>query len=132
DDPGYDPFTDLAPITNTHQSPYVLYVNDHIPARTIDDLVAYGSESGGPIFFASSGLGTAGHMAALQLAQLTGLEVQLIPYGSSSNSVNALLQNEVQAYIASAAVGMSQVDAGNLHAVAVAGPSRISAYPDAP
>lgn len=131
DDLGYDPTTDLIPITPTHYSPYVLYVNDQTPARTIEELVAYANETDGPLFFASSGLGTAGHMAAIRFTQLTGIDTQIVPYGSSSNSVNALLQNEVQAYVASAAVGRSQVDAGNLHVVAIAGPA-ISAYPDAP
>lgn len=129
---GYDPLTDVIPITKILESPYVLYVNTQIPVKTLADLTSYSKLMPKPLFFASSGLGTSGHMGALLLQKLTGANIQVVPYGSSTQSVTALLQNEVQAYIASAAVGVKQVAAGNLHALAIAGPNRVAVYPDTP
>src|SRR5262245_64031484 len=54
----YDPIKSFAPVATIAASPFVLVVHPTLPARSVDDLVAYANANPGKISLASVGHGT--------------------------------------------------------------------------
>ena len=96
--------------------------------------IALARERPGTFFYASSGVGTAPHLAGLLFARLAGVQLEHVPYKGNAESVRALLANEVQVYFASVSAGLEQVAGGikGIHVLTTAWPSRLPGYPDAP
>ena len=59
--PGYDPLTDLAPITRLGVGPQALVVHKDVPAKSVTELVALAKAKPGELTFTSPGVGTPGH-----------------------------------------------------------------------
>ncbi len=59
----YDPVKDLAPVTLVATTPNLLVVHPSLPVRTVKDLVVLAKSKPGSINYASSGSGSAGHLA---------------------------------------------------------------------
>ena len=76
----YDPIRDFAPITLVTASPFVLVVNNAVPAKSIKELVALAKAKPGAFTFASAGGGSTPHMAAELFKSVAGLDILHIPY----------------------------------------------------
>ena len=59
----YDPVKDLSPVTLVASTPNLLVVHPSLPVKTVRDLVALAKARPGSLNYASSGTGTAGHLA---------------------------------------------------------------------
>jgi tripartite-type tricarboxylate transporter receptor subunit TctC len=127
-----DPLTSLAPIAKAAEVPLVLFCNPEVPARTLQEFVAYAKANPGKVNYGVPSLGTVNHLMMERLKQTTGMEITCIPYRGSPPAVLALLKNEIQLFpIGLAAVGTSFSD-GKLTALAVATEQRIPMLPDVP
>src|SRR6266568_9334546 len=79
--PPYDPVKDLAPIAITAVSVSALMVHESVPARTLQELVAYAKANPGKLSYGSAGVGTSAHLCAELFKQLAGLpEIVHVPY----------------------------------------------------
>ena len=77
--PGYDPLTDLVPITRLGVGPQVLVVHKSVPANSVSELVALAKAKPGELSFISPGVGTPGHLASSLLMHLTGIRRPMCP-----------------------------------------------------
>ena len=103
-----------------------------MPARTLQEFIAYAKANPGKVNYGVPSLGTVNHLLMERLKQTTGAQMTCIPYRGSPPAVLALLKNEIQVFpIGLAAVGTSFSD-GKLTALAVATPDRIPMLPDVP
>jgi tripartite-type tricarboxylate transporter receptor subunit TctC len=84
--PGYDPLTDLAPITRLGVGPQVLVVHKSVPANSLAELVILAKAKPGELSFNSPGVGTPGHLASSLLMHLTGIRATHIPYKSGGQA----------------------------------------------
>ena len=129
---GYDPLTDLAPVTRLLESVLMLAVHPQLPAHSVSDLVRLAKEQPGKLSFGSSGIGTPPHMAAELLRHLAGIDVQHVPYKGATPALTDLLAGRVAFTIDSFTMQLPQVKAGKLRALAVTGARREPATPEIP
>ena len=126
----YDPVKDYAPITNFVNVANVLVAHPSFPAKTTQDIVAYGKAHPGKISWASSGNGAGGHLALVLFAQQAGIKVVHVPFKGAGPAVIAMLGGETDLLFANTGVFLGQIRAGKLRAIAVAAPARLSLLPN--
>ena len=128
----YDPVKDYAPITNFSIVPNVLVAFPGFPAKTIQDVIAYGKANPGKINWASSGNGAGGHLALVLLAQQAGIKVLHVPFKGAGPAVTAMLGGETDLLFANSGVFLGHIKAGKLRPIAVCALTRLPLFPDVP
>jgi tripartite-type tricarboxylate transporter receptor subunit TctC len=91
----YNNLRDFAPITQLASQPNALAVAENFPARTIPELITYLKARPGEVNYGSSGVGTSVHLAGTLFAQLTGTQIEHVPYRGSGQITTALLGGEL-------------------------------------
>ena len=131
----YDPLQDFAPITMGASAPNLMVVHPSVPVKSVKELIALArarANQGDPIFYASGGNGTNGHMAAALFLDMAQLRMTHVPYKSGSLGVVDLVAGHVPLMIDTMSSVMPQVRAGRLRALGVSGSRRSAAAPDIP
>lgn len=129
---GYDTVRDFAPITQIMSSPSVLVVNNNIPVKTLDELVAYIKERPGKLSYASSGAGGMQHHAAEMLKLRANIDMLHIPYKGAAPALTDVIGGTVNMGFKTASGVMPAIQSGKVRAIAVAGNSRLAQLPDVP
>jgi tripartite-type tricarboxylate transporter receptor subunit TctC len=75
----YDPQKDLAPLTMEVSFPNVLVVHAGVPAKTLAEFVALAKAKPGTLDYASTGIGSASHLAGEMFKQRAGVDIVLRP-----------------------------------------------------
>lgn len=126
----FNPETDLAAVSNAVDSCNVLVVTHSSPITSLPQLLQAGKAK--HLNYGSSGVGTAGHLAGVLFAKLTGTPVVHVPYRSGGHLMTAILSNEVDFSFASGVTAMPQLQGGKLRALAVTTARRSAALPQVP
>ena len=128
---GYKP-ADLLPVTKVSASPQVVAVNPAVGVGSIKELIAYAKANPGKLNYASSGNGSAPHMATILFNRLTGTQMVHVPYKSGGLAVQSVLAGDTQVTFATPPSVLPLVKAGRLKAIAVTSPMRSSLLPELP
>ena len=128
----YDPVKDYAPITNFVDVPNVLVAHPSFPAKTVQEIVAYGKANPGKINWASSGNGAGGHLALVLFAQHAGIKVVHVPFKGAGPAVVAMLGAETDLLFANTGVFLGHIQAGKLRPIAVCALTRLPLFPNVP
>ncbi len=128
----YDPQKDLIPITNMLRVPLVLAVNPAVPARNLQELIAYIKEQKGGAQWASAGNGTPQHMTGELFRTTAKLEMIHVPYKGSAPAITDLVGGHVPMMFDTTIAIMPQIKAGKVRAIAVSGAQRSAQLPDVP
>ena len=91
----YDSLRDLAPIALLGSAPLVLVIHPSVPASSMKQLVAIAKARPGELNYASSGNGTAGHLAGVLLGSAAGVKLTHVPYKSTAPALIDLLSGQV-------------------------------------
>ncbi len=129
---GYDTARDFAPITQIMSSPSVLVVNNNLPVRTLDELIAYAKARPGKLSYASSGAGGMQHHAGELLKLRAGIDVIHIPYKGAAPALTDVIGGTVDFGFKTASGVMPAILSGKVRAIAVAGSTRLAQLPDVP
>lgn len=128
----YDPATALAPITWVSLAPMILVVNPKFPVHSIAELVRWGADHPGALSFGSSGVGALPHLTYALFRSATGLDSVHVPYNGGGKSLAAVVAGEVPVTFEVISIVRPRVKAGELRAIACAGPTRAPELPDVP
>jgi tripartite-type tricarboxylate transporter receptor subunit TctC len=128
----YDPFKDLAPVSGGVNFPNVLVVNQAVGVKTLAEFVALSKKKPGSIDFASTGAGSASHLAGELFNQRAGIDMTHVPYKGGAPALQDLLGERVASYFSAPPTAMPQVEAGKLVPLATTGPVRPAYLPDIP
>lgn len=128
----YDTLDDFAPITMVAVIPNVLLVHPSLPVRSVKDLIAFARTRPGDLNYASSGTGTAAHLAALLFGSMTGIVMEHVPYRGGAPALYDLLGGQVSLMFGNMASSMAHIRSGRLHALAVTSARRSAALPGLP
>ena len=128
----YDARRAFAPLSLLVLFPNMLVVNPAFPARSVQELVAAAKAQPGKIAYASSGNGSAQHLAAELFRQGAGLDMVHIPYKGGGPALQDVIGGQVPVFFANMASGLPHVKSGRLRALAVTGAKRSSAAPELP
>jgi len=110
---------DFTPIGKVVSSPTVFVVPATLPANNLREFLAYARKEGDKVNFASSGIGSPGHIAGGYLNKFAGLQMSHVPYKGAGESVRALIAGEVQLIITSPTSIMGFVKQGRAKALAL-------------
>jgi tripartite-type tricarboxylate transporter receptor subunit TctC len=128
----YDPNKDFKTLGILAQYPNVLLVNPSFPAKSVKELVSMAKAKPNSIAYASSGNGSAQHLAGALFEIQAGVEMQHIPYKGGGPALNDVLGGQVPVFFGSVASTKQYVDTGKLNALAVTGKKRASSMPTVP
>ncbi len=128
----FDPVRDFAPITLVAATPNVLVVHPSLPVKSVKDLVALAKAKPGMINYATSGIGSPGHLAAELLNKSAGIKLVHIPYKGAAPALLDVVAGNAQLYFTSPASAMPFMPSGRLRMVAVASIKRSALLPDLP
>jgi len=112
--------------------PHVVVVTPSYEAKSLPDLIALAKAQPGKINYASSGTGSAQHLAGAAFVQKANLDLVHVPYKGGGPAMNDVMGGHVPVFFANVASGLSHIKSGKLRALAVAGERKISALPDTP
>jgi tripartite-type tricarboxylate transporter receptor subunit TctC len=129
---GFDFIRDIAPVASFMRVPLVLEVNPSVPARNVTDFIAYAKANPGRINVASSGNGTAGHVAAELFKMMTGTDMVHVPYRGETPALTDLVGGQVQATFNPMPASIELIKAGKLRALAVTTTTRSDILADIP
>ncbi len=128
----YDPHKDFEPIGLTADYPEVLAVRKEFPANTLKEFVAYAKANPEKLNVGHAGLGSVSYIGCLLLHSAIGIKPTMIPFTGTAPVLNAMLAGQVD-YECDPVLGtLSQVQAGNVKALAVAARKRSPLLPDVP
>ena len=128
----YDPQKDLAPLTMGVSFPNVLVVNADVPAKTFAEFVALAKAKPGALDYASTGVGSASHLAGEMFKQRAGVDIVHVPYKGGGPAMLDLLAGRITAYYSTYSTAGPHIDSGKLRALAVTGLARLPALPNVP
>jgi tripartite-type tricarboxylate transporter receptor subunit TctC len=128
----YDPLKNLAPIAIVAQSPQILTINAALPARSLNEFIAYAKANPGKVNFASAGVGTQPHLLGELLQLLANIKLVHVPYRGSAPAITDLLAGQIQMMFDSPSVMLPHIEAGKIRALAVTSERRIPQLSDVP
>jgi len=128
----FDPVTGFAPITTLAATPLVLVVPQSLAAKNVAELVKLARARPDQLNFASTGVGSLGHLAGELFKTMTGAGMTHVSYKGGGPAIAALLAGESQLYFSTMPAALTQVKAGRLRALGVTGARRAAADPGIP
>lgn len=128
----YDVEKDFVPVAGYGTIPQALLVNPSFPANSVSDLIALARNKPGAVTFGTAGVGTALHIAGLELENLTGVKMTAVHYRGAAPALTDLIGGHIDAVIMGPSVALSSVKAGKLKMLAFASEKRVPQFPDVP
>ena len=129
----YVPEKAVTPVIGIMYSPVVLLGTQTLGATDFNAFIAKAKEEPGKLRWATSGMGTIGHIMFGQIAHDAGLDMTLIPYKGGSQQMNDALGGQFEIFSTNvSATLIENIKAGKLHALAIGAEQRIDGLPDTP
>ena len=128
----YHPLNDFTHIAFIAGAPVALAVYPKTGIKTLEDFIAYANKSPKPLTFASSGLGSDGHLIGEAIAAATKIKVEHVPYKSTGQALTDVVGGHVTFSTFTLSSSSSFIRAGTIIGVAVTSPERMPDYPDLP
>jgi tripartite-type tricarboxylate transporter receptor subunit TctC len=128
----YDPVKDLAPLTMAVNFPNVLVVDSGAGIKTFAEFVAMARKNPGKLTFASTGPGSASHLAGELLNDMAKLETVHVPYKGGAAALQDVLGGRVTGWYATLATAAPHIEAGKLIPLASTGTQRLPSLPKIP
>jgi len=115
----FDPLKDLAPVSKVTASPLVVAVNPALGVASLRELIALAKKNPGKLNYATSGNGSAPHMAAVLFRRVAGIDIVHVPFKGGAPAVQSVLAGDTQLSFATPPSVLPLVQAGRLRALAV-------------
>src|SRR4051812_38235011 len=128
----YDAVKDFSAVAGVADIPHVLVVRRGLDVENVGALISLAKRSSGQLNYASTGVGSASHLAAELFKTKAGVEIQHIPFRGSAPMMTELLAGRIDLTFATLPSVITQLDSGAIRALAVASPKRTPRLPNLP
>jgi len=128
----YDLDKELQPITLLVKVPNVLAVHPSIPAKNVQELVAFAKKNPGKMTFSSSGVGNPQQLNGELFNKMAGVQILHVPYKGAAPQLAGLAGGDVAMTFVSIGAAKPFIDGGRIRAIAVTSKTRVSALSDVP
>jgi tripartite-type tricarboxylate transporter receptor subunit TctC len=129
----FDIVKDFVPVTNVALGTgYLMVAHPNAPVKSVKDLIALARSQPGQIRYSTAGIGNGQHLAGELFCLRAGISMLHVPYKGGGPALNAVVGGEVQIHYPAGSVGVPQVKAGRVRALAFTGEKRLSSLPDVP
>jgi tripartite-type tricarboxylate transporter receptor subunit TctC len=123
---------DLTLIANALRVVNLMVVNNDLPVKSVQDLIAYAKKNPGKVAFGSDGNGTTSHLGMEYFRSLTGIDLLHVPYKSAPAMLTDLMGGSVQVALSNTPVSGPHVQAGRLRGIGITDNTRSPTFPDIP
>jgi tripartite-type tricarboxylate transporter receptor subunit TctC len=120
----YDLINDLEPVVLLPRTSFLLDARTSIPAKNLQEFVAWAKASGKPLVAGTPGVGLFG--------ELTGAQLSFVPYRGAAPAMQDLIAGQIDMMFDQAGNSLPQVRAGTVRAYAVTASARLASAPDIP
>ncbi len=127
----YDAIKDFTGVGQLVNAQYYLSVSNSVAATSVKELIALAKTRTPRLAYASSGMGSANHLAGELFKTMAGIDMTHIPYKGGAPALSALIAGEVQVSFTSGVI-IPHAKAGRLKTIAVTGAKRTPLAPDIP
>ncbi len=124
--------TDFQAVANVISAPQIIVVRADLPAKTLDELIAFAKANPGKLNYASSGNGSLQHVTGAMLEQQAGIKMVHVPYKGTGPALQDLLAGQVDLTFGTAPPFMPHIALGKLRVLAVTSKERLSSLPQVP
>jgi len=128
----YNVVRDFQAVARLSDAPNILAVHPSLPVRSVHDLIALARARPGQIAYASAGVGTSTHIAAVLFEHLARIRLVHVPYKGGGPAIVDVLAGQVPVTFATAASVSPHTKTGKLRGLAVTGSQRSALLPDLP
>jgi len=128
----FDPVTDITPVIQLSQGPFLIVCHPALPVKNIKELIALAKAKPNGLIFASSGQGSIVHLATELFADMAGVKMIHVPYKGTGPALTDTISGQTQLLWGSIATTLPQVKNGRLRSIAVSTGKRIEALPQVP
>jgi tripartite-type tricarboxylate transporter receptor subunit TctC len=128
----YDPFKSFSPVILLVTVPNILVVHPSVPAKSVQELIAYAKANPGKLTYASQGVGASGHIAAELFKLHAGIDIVHVPYKGAAPAAQDLAAGHVNMMFDVVSLALGPIQSGRVRALGVATKQRVSVLPDVP
>lgn len=128
----YDPFKDFAAITQVAQTPNIFLVSKSLGVSNVKEFIAYAKANPGKLQYSSSGRGTPSHITVELFKSMAGIQMQEIPYKSSSQAFTDVIGGVVSLNAPGLSQGLPYVAEGRVVTLGITGSRRAPGAPNIP
>jgi tripartite-type tricarboxylate transporter receptor subunit TctC len=129
---GYDLVTDLEPVVMLPSNPMIIVSKDAVPAKTLQELLAWLKAKPTPPTAGTAGAGSGSHIAGLYFENVTGIKLQYVPYRGTAPALTDLVAGQIDIIVDQTSNSIAQVRAGTIRAYAVTAEKRVDSAPEIP
>jgi len=126
----YDPIKDFVAIGLANLAPHCLVVNEGVPAKNLQELIALSKVK--PVNVGTSGAGSASHMTLARFNAATGANITHVPYRGGGALIPDLLSGSISGAMTELSTALPQVGGGRVRVLGVAWAKRSPQLPDVP
>lgn len=116
---GYDPLSDLIPVSLIGTSPNVLVVPSDLDIENLEQFIALAKTNPGGLNYGSVGPGSSSHLAMAMLEHEAGIALEQIPYSGFAQILTAIMGGDIHAGFMVPGIAMPQVRTGSVRALAI-------------
>ncbi len=128
----YDTAKDLTPVTMVASAPLMLVVHPSVPAKSVQEFIAYAKANPGKLNFGSGGPGTTPHLAGEMLKTMAGVQMTHVPYKGGAPALADLVGGQIQLMCENIPGTLPFARSGKLRALAVTDLKRSPLLPELP
>lgn len=128
----YKPLTDFTHLGYMVGSPVALSMAPATNVKTLAEFVGYAEKAGKALTFASSGVGSDGHLIGEAIGAQMKIKVEHVPYRVTTQALQDVVGSHVTFATFTLSSASSFIRAGTLKAVAITASERMADFPDVP
>jgi tripartite-type tricarboxylate transporter receptor subunit TctC len=128
----YDPLRDLTPVIQVGEATQSVAASMTLPVTNFRELIEYAKKNPGKVSYATTGIGTTGHLAGNLIERLTGTQMVHVPYKGGTQSLPDLMSGRVQLSFTTLSTFVPMLDKGKIRLIAITQGSRSERVPDVP
>ena len=130
--PGYSAEQDFAPVGLIARFPMILVVHPDVPAKNLQEFMAWAKAQSNPVAYGSPGAGSPHHLATELFSDVSGLKLLHAPYKGAAPAVQDVIGGQIPFMFVDTAAGGSHIRAGKLRATGVASLKRVQNFETIP
>ena len=128
----FDTVRDFVPITQVTTQPIALAVHASVPARTVQELIAYAKANPGKLSFCHSGTGSGQHFSGELFKKMAGIDMVHVPYKGGGPAVQDLVAGQVPVGVLGSTPLIPHHKSGRIRILAFTSLERFPPMPDIP
>lgn len=128
----YDLLADFDPVALLPSNPMVIVSKNALPAKNLQELVAWLKANSGKISAGTAGAGSGSHIAGVYLQNITGVKLSFVPYRGTAPALTDLVAGQIDLIVDQTSNSIAQIRSGNIRAYAVTDSKRVPTANDIP